>query len=174
MGRVEGKKEAKRDLYMKSELPKCTWKASIWARWRRLWSDCLLAVLTRGGRGQGGGGRRSLRLARIMVRSEREGRCSLFSFTGALSDPRIWRRFLWDEGRGRKSSRSARIWYARPSLSEESSSPCMSPPRYGITCNTHRLKRLSALVWDLHWTCTEIQALSWFCLNFCNPCRDRQ
>jgi len=107
------------------------------ARWRRLWRDCRLAVLIRGGLGQGGGGRRSFRLARTMLRSDRVARCNLFSLIGPLSWTCEWRRFLFDENRGCKSSKSARIWSARSSLSEESSSSGMSPPRYGMTCNTH-------------------------------------
>lgn len=129
----------------------CTWKANMLARWRRLWRDCRLAVLTRGGLGQGGGGRRSLRWARTMLRSERVARCNFFSLIGTLSCPCEWRLFLFDENRGCKSSKSARIWSARSSLSEESSSSAMSPPRYGMTCNTHLGKWPSVSVWELHW-----------------------
>lgn len=136
-----------------------TWNASMLARWRRLWRDCRLAVLTSGGLEQGGGGRRSLRLARTMLRSERVARCNLFSLMGPLSCPLEWRRFFFDDNRGCKSSRSARIWSARPSLSEESSSSCMFPPRYGMTCNRHRGKWSSVSVWELHWRYTVIPFL---------------
>jgi hypothetical protein len=121
------------------------------AKWRRLWRDCLLAVLTRGGRGQGGGGRRRRRLARMTLRSDRVARCNLLSLMGPLSPPWIWWRFLCVENLGRKSSRSARIWSARSSLSDESSPSGTSPPRYGITCNTLRLmcqERTSLAVQD--------------------------
>lgn len=137
----------------------CTWNASMLARWRRLWRDCRLAVLTRGGLGQGGGGRRSLRLARTMLRSERVARCNLFSLMGPLSCPCEWRRFLCDANRGCKSSRSARIWSASPSLSEESSSSGMSPPRYGMTCNRHRGERSSVSFWEILWLYAVIQFL---------------